>query len=147
MSSPGPVLALDPGTKRIGIAVSDVAGEFAFPLGELERKRPERDLAELASLCREREVVEIVVGLPLHLDGRAGPEADAAREFAAAVGRATGLPVALLDERWTSREAERALHAVQPRRGRRRAARLDSSAAAILLRAFLAQREAVGSPA
>lgn len=142
MTSSGPVLALDYGTKRIGMAVSDTAGDFAFPVGELERKGPKRDLEALCELARERGVVEIVVGLPLHLDGRAGPEADAAREFAGAVGAATGLPVALLDERWTSREAERAMRESQPKRGKRRAARLDAAAAAILLRTFLAERAA-----
>ncbi|MBW2267602.1 MAG: Holliday junction resolvase RuvX [Deltaproteobacteria bacterium] len=142
MSPRGPVLALDYGTKRIGLAVSDSEGEFAFPVGELQRRNPKRDLEELAQLVRERGIVEIVVGLPLHLDGRAGAEAEAARDFAASVGSATGLPVELLDERWTSREAERALRESQPRRRKRERARLDAAAAAILLRTFLAQRTA-----
>lgn len=142
MSLAGPVLALDYGTKRIGMAVSDPQGEFAFPVGELERRSLARDLAELAELVKQRGVVEIVVGLPLHLDGRAGPEAEAARRFADAVGDATGVPVELLDERWTSLEAERALRASQPKRGKRKRARLDAAAAAILLRTFLARRGA-----
>lgn len=142
MSLAGPVLALDYGTKRIGMAVSDPQGEFAFPVGELERRSLARDLAELAELVKQRGVVEIVVGLPLHLDGRAGPEAEAARRFADAVGDATGVPVELLDERWTSLEAERALRASQPKRGKRKRARLDAAAAAILLRTFLARRSA-----
>ena len=145
MSPSGPVLALDYGTKRIGMAVSDEAGDFAFPVGELERKGAKQDIAALAEVVSERGVVEIVVGLPLHLDGRAGPEADAARRFAAAIGDATGRPVALLDERWTSREAERALRESQPKRGKRRGARLDAAAATILLRTYLAQRQTGGT--
>jgi putative Holliday junction resolvase len=139
------VLALDYGTKRIGLAVSDAEGEFAFPVGELERKSPALDIEALEQLVRERGVVEIVVGLPLHMDGRVGDGAKAARSFADTVGAATGLPVELLDERWTSREAERALRESQPRRGKRRRARLDAAAATILLRTFLAQRAAARS--
>jgi putative Holliday junction resolvase len=142
MSTRGPVLALDYGTKRIGMAVSDAEGEFAFPLGELDRRSLARDLEALAELAREREIVEVVVGLPLHLDGRPSDTAAAARKFAAAVADSTGLPVAMLDERWTSREAERALRESQPRRGKRQRAKLDAAAAAILLRTYLAQRSA-----
>jgi putative Holliday junction resolvase len=142
MAPRGPVLALDFGSKRIGLAVSDPAGDFAFPAGELERHGEERDLEALRGLAAERGVVRVVVGLPLHMSGRSGPEAEAARAFAARVGEATGLPVELLDERWTSREAERALRAVQPRRRRRERAHLDAAAAAILLRTWLERERA-----
>lgn len=138
----GPVLALDYGTVRIGMAVSDLRGEFAFPAGELERRDERRDLEALREVVEERGVVRVVVGLPLHMSGRSGPEAEAARAFAARVAEATGLPVELLDERWTSREAERALREVQPRRRKRERARLDAAAAAILLRTWL-ERERV----
>jgi putative Holliday junction resolvase len=137
MALRGPVLALDYGARRIGMAVSDDEGEFAFPAGVLERRSLERDLAALAEVIRERAVARVVVGLPLHLDGRSGPEAEAASRFAEAVGEATGLPVEMLDERWTSREAEQALRAVQPRRKKREKAKLDAAAAALLLRTFL----------
>jgi len=133
----GPVLALDYGAKRIGLAVSDAAAEFAFPLTELERRDEKRDREALCTLAAERGVVQLVVGLPLHMDGRAGPEAAAARAFAEALGNATGLPVELLDERWTTQEARRSLRAVQPRRRKRERARVDSAAAALLLRTFL----------
>lgn len=136
------MLALDYGTKRIGMAVSDAEGEFAFPVGEIARRGLERDLAELTSLARERDIVEIVVGLPLHLDGRPSATAEAARSFARSVGEATGLPVEMLDERWTSVEAQRALRESQPRKSKRKKARLDAAAAAILLRTYLARRAA-----
>lgn len=147
MSSRGPVLALDYGARRIGMAVSDPEGEFAFPAGVLERHGLARDLEALQELIRERGVVRVVVGLPVHLDGRKGPEAEAASRFARAVGEASGLPVEMLDERWTSREAERALREVQPRRGRRRKAKLDAAAAALLLRTFLDRQRSLGAPA
>ncbi len=142
MAPRGPVLALDYGEKRIGIAVSDPEGAFAFPAGVLERRGREKDLEALGELAQEKGVVAIVVGLPLHLAGRAGPAAGAARAFAAALEAATGLQVALLDERWTSREAERALREVQPRRGKRRRARLDDAAATLLLRTWLERERA-----
>jgi len=139
------VLALDYGTKRIGMAVSDPEREFAFPAGELERSTAKRDLEALRSVIEERGIVQVVVGLPLHMSGREGPEADAARSFAGAVGAATGLPVELLDERWTSQEAERALREVQPRRSKRKRARLDAAAAALLLRTWLERERAGGA--
>ncbi len=147
MTPPGPVLALDYGAKRIGMAVSDADGEFAFPAGVLERRGLARDLEALAELARERGVVRLVVGLPLHLDGRKGPEAEAAQRFADAVAEATGLPVSMLDERWTSREAERALRELQPRRRKRQRANLDAAAAALLLRTFLERQRATGAGA
>jgi putative Holliday junction resolvase len=143
----GPVLALDYGSRRIGMAVSDAAGEFAFPAGTLERRGLARDLDALADVIRERGVTRLVVGLPLHLSGRAGPEAAAARAFAEALARATGLPVDLLDERWTTREAERAIQATQPRRGRRMRERhrVDAAAAALLLQTWLARAKAAAA--
>jgi putative Holliday junction resolvase len=143
MAAPGPVLALDYGAKRIGMAVSDVDGQFAFPAGVLERSGLARDLEALAAVIREREVARVVVGLPIHLDGRRGKEAEAARRFARAVGNTSGLPVELLDERWTSREAEQALREVQPRRKKRQNAKLDAAAAALLLRTFLERERAL----
>jgi putative Holliday junction resolvase len=138
------VLAIDYGERRLGLAVSDEEGSFAFPAGALERSGAKRDLAALRALVRERGVTSIVVGLPLHMDGREGPEAQAARAFARAVGEATGLPVETFDERWTTREAERSLRAqgLVGRRGRARKDAVDEVAATLLLRAFLARRQA-----
>lgn len=141
----GPVLALDYGSKRIGLAVSDPQGEFAFPAGVLERHGEKRDLGAIGDLAAERGVVTVVVGLPLHMSGRAGPEAEAARAFAAALSQATGLPVEMLDERWTSREAARALREIQPKRRKRERARLDAAAATLLLRTWLEQQRAAES--
>jgi putative Holliday junction resolvase len=134
----GPVLGIDLGTRRIGLAVSDVEAVIAFPVGVLERRGLARDLAALRELIRERGVKEVVVGLPLHLDGRSGTGADAARRFAAALGEACSLPVALVDERWTTALAERTLRDA-PRARRRDKGQVDALAAALILRTYLEQ--------
>ncbi|MCZ6464441.1 MAG: Holliday junction resolvase RuvX [Proteobacteria bacterium] len=140
------VLGLDLGARRIGLAVSDTAGEMAFPAGALERTTPARDLEVLLALIQEREVVRVVVGLPLHMDGRVGPEAEAARVFASVLADAAKLPVDTLDERWTTREAERALRETGLRkhgkRGKKAKGRVDAAAATIILRTYLQQRAA-----
>lgn len=130
----GPVLGVDLGTRRMGLAVSDPAAAIAFPVGVWERRGLARDLEALCELARERGATRIVVGLPLHLDGRAGSGAEAARRFAAALADATALPVELVDERWTSALAERTLREA-PRR--RRKANVDALAATLILRTYL----------
>jgi putative Holliday junction resolvase len=129
-------MALDYGTRRIGIAVSDDEGTFAFPAGFLACQGRKRDLAALRCLAAERSIRSIVVGLPVHMDGRKGETAVAAEEFANAVAQETGLPVEMLDERWTTREAERALSESKSGRRKRREA-VDSAAATLLLRSYL----------
>ena len=136
MAVRGCVLGLDYGSRRIGLAISDLEGLFAFPAGALERTRLEQDLQALGRLIAERGVTRVVVGLPLHMSGRSGQEAEAARAFARALGEATKLPVEMLDERWTSREAERALRDAPGRRKRSRGS-VDSVAATLLLRTYL----------
>jgi putative Holliday junction resolvase len=133
----GPVLGLDLGTRRIGLAISDERGVFAFPAGHLERVGLKRDLAALRLLVAERGVRRIVVGLPLQLDGREGAGARAAREFARALAEATSLEVELMDERLTSVEAERALREAPraTRRGRKQV--IDAMAATLMLRSWL----------
>ena len=130
------MLGLDYGARRIGLAVSDPEGKFAFPAAVLERQGLEKDLEALRAFARERGATRIVIGLPLHMDGRQGTEAEAVRAFSVALAEATGLPVELLDERWTTQEAERALREIEPR-GRKRRPKLDAAAAAILLRTWL----------
>ena len=129
------VLGLDPGTRRVGVAVSDPLGITAQPRTVLDGGDP-RLMEEIARLAAELGAERIVVGLPVSLNGTEGPSAAAARAFAAAVGEATGLPVELADERFTSVSAERVL--VQAGlSGRRRRAVRDRVAAAVMLQAYL----------
>jgi putative Holliday junction resolvase len=109
MPEPGRFLGVDFGARRIGLAVSDPEAAIAFPAGVLERRGLRRDLEALRALVVERGIERIVVGLPLHMNGSRGPEAEAAEQFAGQLAEATGLPVDLFDERWTTLEAERAL--------------------------------------
>ena len=134
----GRVLALDLGSRRIGMAVSDPERSLAFPAGHLDRVEARRDLEALHALAQEREISRIVVGLPLHLDGGAGEAAQSAREFAEALARVTAVPVDLFDERWTTREALRSLRDSAPKR-RRRKGEVDAVAATLLLQSWLAR--------
>ncbi len=140
----GPVIGLDFGGRRIGLAVSDEAGGFAFPAGILDRRDLARDLEALSELARERGAIRFVMGLPLHMDGRQGPEAAAARSFAAKLEEATSLPVEWIDERWTTLEARR-IQQVMGATRRRRAEPVDDAAAAIILRTWL-ERERSREP-
>ena len=137
------VLGIDLGRKRIGLAISDASERIALPAGTLESKGRQRDLAAIRALVSERGVRHVVVGLPLHMDGRAGPEAAAARAFAAALAAELALPVELLDERWSTVEAERALRETGASRRRRARGAADTLAATLLLRTFLDRRARV----
>lgn len=134
-----PVAGIDFGRKRIGLAISD--GQGAYPLGIMERRSLKSDLEALRSRLAERGVSLIVVGLPLNVDGTEGPSARAARAFAEHLGRATGLPIEMFDERLTSFEAEQRLHEASASRTAKRAAR-DAVAAAIILEGWLEARRA-----
>jgi len=141
----GPVLGIDYGTRRIGLAVSDPEGRLALPAGALDCHSREKDLEALCAMAVERGVVRIVVGLPLHMDGREGDMARGARAFAEALGERAGLPVELLDERWTSREAEQTReHSAGAKRKRRRRERgdVDAAAATLLLSTWLERARA-----
>lgn len=133
----GPILGLDLGARRIGLAISDERGVLAFPIGYLERAGLQRDLVALRTLSVERGATRIVVGLPLQLDGHEGPGARAAREFARVLAEATSLRVELMDERLTSVEAERALREAPRRTRRARKQVIDAMAATLMLRSWL----------
>ena len=107
----GRVLAMDYGRRRLGLAVSDERRMVARPLATLVRVNRRADLARLRQIAREQGVAQLVVGLPLRLDGTAGDMAGEAREFAARIAKALRLPVALVDERLTSWEASEELEA------------------------------------
>lgn len=133
-------MGVDLGSRRIGLAISDPDAVFAFPLAAIASAGRARDVKTLTELIAHHEVGHVVVGLPLHMSGRPGVEAVAAKEFAGALARATGLPVDTQDERWTTVEAERALATTQGRKRReksRKSGERDSIAATIILRTWL----------
>jgi putative Holliday junction resolvase len=133
-------LGLDPGTKRIGIAVSDSSGTIASPLQVLIRSRSrQHDLDELARIVRAEEAEVVVVGLPLGLDGSHGPSAEAATGLARGLATVVDVPVEMHDERLTTASADRAmldagLDALERRQ------RVDKVAAAIMLQSWLDAR-------
>jgi len=105
----GAILAIDYGRVRIGLALAESADAAPQPLGTLDRVNRNEDMRRLRELARDYGVRQIVVGLPLRLDGSAGDMAEEARRFAARVGKQISLPVQLVDERLTSWEAERVM--------------------------------------
>jgi putative Holliday junction resolvase len=129
-------LGLDMGTKRIGLAISDEDGIFAFPSGKLDRVGRKQDLAALVQLINEREIGRAVIGVPLHMNGRPGKGAEAARSFARDLAETSGITVDTLDERLTTVEAERALSAVG-RSAKKQKDVIDSVAASIILNTYL----------
>ncbi|MGA8739848.1 MAG: Holliday junction resolvase RuvX [Terracidiphilus sp.] len=132
-------LALDVGSKRIGIAVSDELGLTAQPVLTLERRRnPREDLRSIARLCRRYAVSGIVVGNPLKLTGELSSQAAKVQAFAAELGELTGLPIHLWDERLTTHEAHQILY--EAGHARQDHGRLvDQVAATLILRSFLDQ--------
>ncbi len=135
------VLGIDWGERRIGLAVSDPDGVIATPIGAVLSTGRKKDIAAIRAIVLERAVDEIVVGLPIHMDGRRGEAAEAATRFAADLAKALSLPVETLDERWTTAEADRALREGGRSGRKKRKQAIDSMAAAILLRTYLALRE------
>jgi putative Holliday junction resolvase len=137
----GAVLGIDPGSRRIGVAVSDPAATIALPVKVIERGRDDAYLAELAEVARERQATEIVVGLPRRLDGSEGPEAKAARALAERLWERLQLPVHLVDERFTSKISESAMRSAEVSTRKARPV-VDKIAATVLLQGFLDARSA-----
>jgi len=127
----GALLALDLGTRTIGIATCDARWTFATAGKTLERGKFTRDRALIEALCKERRVVGIVIGLPLNMDGTSGPRAQASRAYAKNLA-SSERPILLWDERWSTSAAERDMIAQDFSRAKR-AERIDSHAAAVIL--------------
>ncbi len=130
-------LALDPGTKRIGVAASDPLGIAVRPLPFIPAQPESEALARVAELAAEREAEVIVIGLPINMDGSEGPAAEAAREFGGKVEAALpGVQVVYFDESLTTDEAEK--HLLEKGLSHReRKQVIDSLSAAILLKSWL----------
>ena len=134
----GRVLGLDPGERRIGVALSDPIGMIAQPHLVLD-KRAGDAIAAIQELCAEYEVETVVVGLPTSLSGKEGPAAVKARELGTAVSEATGCDISFFDERFTTVQAESALIEGGMRRRQRRET-IDKVAAALMLQGYLDSR-------
>jgi putative Holliday junction resolvase len=136
------VVALDLGTRRIGVAVSDAGGIMATPYSTIERSGDvSADRARVAEIVAEVGAGLVVVGLPLSMDGRKGPAARAALEEAEALRQVLDVPVESYDERLTSASANRSLDEAgvtgRRRRRARQAGAVDQAAAAVLLQSWL----------
>jgi putative Holliday junction resolvase len=141
------VIGLDPGSRRIGVALSDVRRRLATPYGTILRARLSANAAALRALAAAEGAAALIVGLPLDDDGRLGPAAQAARDWTRALTEATGLPAALWDETLTTADTHEALIAANVSRARR-AEIIDRAAAARMLQSaldsFHRDREAFG---
>src|SRR6476619_1290377 len=130
------ILALDHGTKRIGVAVSDEMKVIATPLEFISPEPFAAFLDRLKQLIREKEVDLILVGMPRNMDGSYGPAALQVQEFIAVLKEAIAVPIKQWDERLTSAQANRFLIAANVRRDKRKE-KVDKTAAAILLQSYL----------
>jgi len=144
------ILAVDYGRVRIGLAVADFETRMPQPLGTLERVNRNEDMRRLRELVRENGVKQIVVGLPLRLDGTRGEMAEEVERFAQRVRKQIGVPVEMVDERLTSWEAERLMEEIQGRfirdeklgggkkpKNAQAKMTVDSVAAAVILKEYL----------
>ncbi|HJR78140.1 MAG TPA: Holliday junction resolvase RuvX [Nitrospiraceae bacterium] len=139
------ILALDHGTKRIGVALSDELGWTAQPLETYERRTLEADLQHIDRLVREHDVAEVVIGLPLRLNGELGPAARSVQEFVERLAEILTVPVVTWDERMTTKAAEDLLIAADVSRKKRKGV-VDRIAAAILLQSYLESRSKPAHP-
>lgn len=137
------ILAVDPGSKRVGLALSDPTGTIAQALATVSAEPARSLVSRLAEIARSNEAERVVVGLPRRMDGTRGPEAAAAGALADELRRVLGRPVELVDERLTTVAAERSLIAAGVRREQRRQS-VDRVAATLLLQAHLDRRNARG---
>ena len=129
-------LGVDPGKRRVGLALSDPGGTLASPLAVLQRRSLDQAAEEIAAICRREGAEAVVMGLPLNMDGTSGAAARDAQRLAALVGERADLPVHLWDERLTSVTAERHLLEADLSRAKRRRT-IDKVAAQIILQSFL----------
>ena len=144
---PGVRVAVDVGSVRVGVAASDPSGTLASPVTVLRRDpRTDRDIGELAALVREREAIEVVVGLPRTLRNTEGAAAGLARDYARTLASAVSpVPVRLLDERLTTVEAARGLRAAG-RDAKSARGVVDAAAAVVLLQSALDSERRTDAP-
>jgi|RhiMethySRZTD1v2_1073278.scaffolds.fasta_scaffold1793604_2 putative Holliday junction resolvase len=140
MTPPGRWIAIDYGRKRIGLAVCDALGITTRPLAVLRSTTLEEDLQAIARWCKDEQVAGVVIGVPVQLDGEVGRAANEVRLFAAVLRERLGLQVEEVDERLTTKGAHALLKEAGHRHARRKA-KLDSTAAMLILRSWLDARK------
>ncbi|MCX5615697.1 Holliday junction resolvase RuvX [Bombella sp. TMW 2.2559] len=131
------VLGLDPGSRQIGVALSDTALMLASPLTVLTRGKMKQMIPVFQELCQKHEIGALVVGLPLSLDGSFGPAARAASDWANDLSERLGLPACLWDERLSSSAVNRFLVQEADMTRKRRGEVVDKMAAAYMLQGWL----------
>lgn len=134
------VMSLDIGTRRIGVAVSDESGLIAQPLTVITREGTARDVACIVQMVRERGVDQIVVGLPITLQGNEAETSRKVMEFVSHLRNALEIPIVLVDERLSTAEADKRMLEANLRRSSRRQ-KVDAVAAALILERYLSSRK------
>ncbi|PTV97306.1 putative Holliday junction resolvase [Rhodobacter aestuarii] len=132
----GGLAGLDLGTKTLGVSISDGLRSISTPLRTIRRQKFTLDAAELLKIVEEREIVGLVLGLPMNMDGSEGPRAQSTRAFARNLEKLTPLPIAFWDERLSTVAAERAMLEADLSR-KRRAELVDHVAAGFILQGAL----------
>ena len=132
----GRLIGIDPGTKTIGLALSDAGRSIATPMETIKRKKFKIDAVRLLELCAEHEVCGLVIGMPYNMDGSEGPRAQATRAFARNLAALTDIPLTFWDERLSTAAVTRTLLEADTSRAKR-AEVVDKMAAGFILQGFL----------
>lgn len=137
------ILGIDYGERRVGLAISDPTATIAQPLPTLQRRKGKRPpVAAIIQIIGEYQAVEVVIGLPLTLEGEENEWTKEVRAFGKAIAERTGVPVHFLDERFTSVQAERAVRGMGlKKREREEKERVDAAAAVLILQTHLDRRK------
>ena len=143
------IIGMDVGDRRIGLAIAEEGGSLAVPIETMERTGLKGDLPRISSLLRDRKVTLIVAGMPVSINGTLGTQAKKTQSFLERLRKYTQLPVEIVDERYSSNEAARLMRMTGSQLSRSRD-KIDSTAAAIILQAYLDQQNlsetGAGSP-
>ena len=134
------IMGIDYGDARTGVAISDLLCSIVGTTAVVPSRNTEKALADIVRMAKEQDVGEIVVGLPKNMDGTEGARAQLCREFADMLKQATGLPVAMWDERRTTVEAHNIL-SQHNYHGKKRKNTVDAVAASLILEGYLAFRK------
>ena len=134
------IMGIDYGDARTGVAISDLMCSIVGSTAVIPSRNTEKAIVDIVKLAKDNNVAEIVVGLPKNMDGTEGVRAELCREFAAKLGEATGLPIAMWDERRTTVEAHNIL-SQHNYHGKKRKNTVDAVAASLILEGYLAYKK------